>query len=70
MPEFNFRVKIIGGKKTETKVFVESAAVNRKRFEFKSGAFFSDADFEVSLYKFISDEINRGSRKDLIEMVK
>jgi len=58
MPEINIRVKIIGGKRTDTYVYVQSMAVNSKSIVFKNGAKLSDSQFEAVVDKAIIDYID------------
>ena len=46
MPELNFRIKIVGGKRTPLEVYVTSMSVNRKELTFKNGKIISDEELE------------------------
>ena len=44
MPEINIRVQIIGGKRTDLCVYVESMAINRKTITLSNGFTISDEE--------------------------
>ena len=59
MPEINLTVKIIGGKRTDTEVYVESRSItNKKTITFKNGARLSEDDFIDAIDSKIIDLID------------
>ena len=59
MPEINMRVKIIGDKKTDTSIYVESTAINGRKLSFKNGAKILDTEFETIIREAIINYIER-----------
>ena len=53
MPEINFRVKIIGGKRTDSRVYVESMADKNKKIVFRHGTVLSSGEINVAIRDFI-----------------
>jgi len=56
MPEINFRVKIIGGKRTDTKVFI-TPPLNSKTVTFRNGNICTSHEFTEKMYIAIMDHI-------------
>ncbi len=46
-PEINLSVKIIGGKRTPTEVYVMSKSINKKVIQFQNGSEISNHEFET-----------------------
>lgn len=69
MPEINFRIKIIGGKKTYTKIYVESTAVNSRTLSFKNGAIIPDTEFEAIIRKAVTEHIVTSIKQKVLETV-
>ena len=55
MPEIYFRIKIKGGKKTETEIEVSNFSAKNKTIEFQNGKIISDSDFA----KMIENTVER-----------
>ena len=58
MPEINLSIKIIGGKKTDTQVFVSSKSLRRGDIEFKNGARCTYLHLEKLVENYILSQIN------------
>lgn len=59
MPEINLRVKVIGGKRTDLKIYVENLSINKKEMTLKNGAVVTSNDLETVIHKAIIDYISR-----------
>jgi len=59
MPELNFRVRVVGGKRTPLEIYVTSTAVNRKKITLENGKTVSDGELETAIDSAIIEYIGR-----------
>jgi hypothetical protein len=59
MPEMNFRVKIIGGKRTPLEVYVTSMSVNKKEITLGNWKTISDEELAIAIDSAIIEYICR-----------
>jgi len=58
MAEININVKVRGGKRTKTEIFVGSSAINKRKITFANGCFISDKNLELLIYDAIRKVIS------------